>query len=128
MKLHAASELARGLDDVDGAAAQRPRPLELHHLPPHRLSVVVPMYDEVENAVPLSDAVEQALAGYEWPWELIVVDDGSGDGTGEALARRAAQVGPHVRVIRLWRNFQQTAAMQAGIDSARGDVIVTLDG
>lgn len=95
---------------------------------PHRLSVVVPMYNEVENAVPLVDAVQAALAGYPSPWELVVVDDGSRDGTGRALERRAAEVGPHVRVLRLRRNFGQSAAMQAGIDAARGDVIVTMDG
>lgn len=96
--------------------------------PPHRLSVVVPMYNEVENAAALVDAVQAALSDHPAPWELIVVDDGSQDGTGPALERRAAEVGPHVRVLRLARNFRQTAAMQAGIDAARGDVIVTLDG
>jgi glycosyltransferase involved in cell wall biosynthesis len=97
-------------------------------LPQHRLSVVVPMFNEVDNAVPLLDAMEGALRNYPCPWELIVVDDGSVDGTAPALIRHAAALGPHVRVLRLWRNFRQTAAMQAGIDAARGDVIVTLDG
>ena len=96
--------------------------------PTHRLSVVVPMYNEIENAAPLIDAVQAALAGYPAPWELIVVDDGSRDGTGEALVRHAATVGPHIHVVRLARNFRQTAAMQAGIDAARGGVIVTMDG
>lgn len=95
---------------------------------PHRLSVVVPMFNEVENAGALVDAVESALASYPWPWELVVVDDGSTDGTGPALDRRARVAGPHVRVLHLARNFRQTAAMQAGIDAARGDVIATLDG
>ncbi|OYU72951.1 MAG: glycosyltransferase, partial [Burkholderiales bacterium PBB5] len=95
---------------------------------PHRLSVVVPMFNEVDNAVPLIDAVQSALRAYPQPWELIVVDDGSTDGTGAALQRHAARVGGHVRVLRLLRNFRQTAAMQAGIDAARGDVIVTMDG
>ncbi|MEO7115046.1 MAG: glycosyltransferase family 2 protein, partial [Caldimonas sp.] len=96
--------------------------------PTHRLSVVVPMYNEIENAAPLIDAVQAALASYPSPWELIVVDDGSRDGTGDALVRHAATVGPHIHVVRLARNFRQTAAMQAGIDAARGDVIVTMDG
>ena len=96
--------------------------------PSHRLSVVVPMYNEIENATPLIDAVQAALASYPSPWELIVVDDGSRDGTGEALVRHAATVGPHIHIVRLARNFRQTAAMQAGIDAARGDVIVTMDG
>ncbi len=97
-------------------------------LPPHRLSVVVPMYNEVDNAAPLVDTIQAALASYPAPWELIVVDDGSIDGTGPALDRAARKVGPHVRVLHLSRNFRQTAAMQAGIDAARGDVIATLDG
>lgn len=94
----------------------------------HRLSVVVPMYNEIDNVTPLLDAVEGALADYAHPWELIVVDDGSRDGTGAALELAARQRGPHIRVVRLLRNFRQTAAMQAGIDAARGDVIVTMDG
>ncbi|MEN9891008.1 MAG: hypothetical protein RLY78_1303 [Pseudomonadota bacterium] len=106
--------------DADGPRAADPLA--------HRLSVVVPMYDEIDNVVPLIDAVQAALADHRWPWELIVVDDGSGDGTGPALERHAARTGAHVRVLRLTRNFRQTAAMQAGIDAARGDVIVTMDG
>jgi glycosyltransferase involved in cell wall biosynthesis len=97
-------------------------------LPAHRVSVVVPMYNEIDNAVPLIDAVQAALADYAWPWELLVVDDGSRDGTGQALEQHALRVGPHIRVVQLLRNFKQTAAMQAGIDAARGDVIVTMDG
>ena len=95
---------------------------------PHRLSIVVPMYNEVDNVVPMLDDVQTALHDYAHPWELIVVDDGSRDGTGPALERHAARLGPHVRIVRLLRNFRQTAAMQAGIDAARGDVIVTMDG
>jgi glycosyltransferase involved in cell wall biosynthesis len=113
------AELAR---EGAGAAAD-PGPV-----PPHRLSVVVPMYDEVENVEPMLDSVQAALAAYPFPWELVVVDDGSRDGTARALVRHAARLGPHVRVVRLLRNYRQTAAMQAGIDAARGDVIVTMDG
>ena len=97
-------------------------------LPAHRLSVVVPMYNECESARPLIDAVQAALATYPQPWELIVVDDGSSDGTPRILQTHGASVGPHIRVVALRRNFKQTAAMQAGIDAARGDVIVTMDG
>lgn len=97
-------------------------------LPRHRLSVVVPMFNEAANATAMVDEVQQALAAYPWPWELIVVDDGSTDGTGALLRRHAVVVGPHIRVLLLTRNFRQTAAMQAGIDAARGDVIATLDG
>ncbi len=109
-------------------SARAPSTLSGEALPAHRVSVVVPMYNEVENAAPMVDAVQAALADYPFPWELIVVDDGSTDGTGRALAAHAKAVGPHVRVLELARNFKQTAAMQAGIDAARGDVIVTMDG
>lgn len=97
-------------------------------LPPHRLSVVVPMYNEEELAHDLINAVQAALASYPQPWELVVVDDGSRDRTWTLLRERAREVGPHIRIVRLLRNFRQTAAMQAGIDAARGDVIVTMDG
>ncbi len=122
-------ETARAAARPDGPTqpAEQPGPARATSLP-HRLSVVVPMYNEVENAAPLLDAVQEALREYPSPWELVVVDDGSRDGTGAALERRAAELGPHVRVVRLRRNFGQSAAMQAGIDAARGDVIVTMDG
>ena len=94
----------------------------------HTLSVVVPMYNEEELAADLVFAVQGALQNYAFAWELIVVDDGSSDATWVHLNNAAKQVGAHVRLIRLLRNFKQTAAMQAGIDAARGDVIVTMDG
>jgi glycosyltransferase involved in cell wall biosynthesis len=92
------------------------------------LSVVIPLYEEQDNVAPLLEAVHTGLAGYAGPWELICVDDGSTDGTGKRLVAQADRFGDHVRVIRLRRNFGQTAAMQAGIDAARGELIATLDG
>jgi glycosyltransferase involved in cell wall biosynthesis len=94
----------------------------------YRLSIVVPMYNEVDNVEPFVTAVHEALKDYTRQWELILVNDGSRDGTTEALDEQARLRGPHVRPIHLWRNFRQTAAMQAGIDASRGEVIVTLDG
>lgn len=96
--------------------------------PPHRLSVVVPLYNEADSVTPLVEAVTQALSDYPQPWELVLVDDGSTDDTTVRARAAAAQHGPYVRVVELARNFQQTAAMQAGLDAARGDVIVTMDG
>ena len=92
------------------------------------LSVVVPMYEEVENVGPLIEQVHAGLMDYAGPWELICVDDGSADGTGERVQRAVAQYGPHCHLIRFRRNSGQTAAMQAGIDAARGELIATLDG
>ena len=94
----------------------------------YRLSIVVPMYNEVENVEPFVTAVHEALKDYDKAWELIIVNDGSRDGTQQALDQQARLRGPHVRPVHLWRNFRQTAAMQAGIDASRGEVIVTLDG
>lgn len=118
---------AMGVTGVKVAAAGAGLPSPAH-LPAHHLSVVVPMYNEVDNAAALIDAVRTALAAYPQPWELVVVDDGSRDATAAALRRHARATGAPVRVISLARNFRQTAAMQAGIDAAQGDVIVTMDG
>ncbi|HJV24251.1 MAG TPA: glycosyltransferase family 2 protein [Aromatoleum sp.] len=97
-------------------------------LPEHSLSVVVPMYNEAENVEPLLERIHLALNPYPWPWEVVLVDDGSSDATPAELARCAKKFGPHVRIVELMRNFKQTAAMQAGLDAARGSVIVTMDG
>ncbi len=97
-------------------------------LPPHRLSVVVPLYNEEDNVVPLLERIHLALNPYPYPWEVVIVDDGSSDNTVPNLEKAALVYGPHVRVVALMRNFKQTAAMQAGLDAARGDVIVTMDG
>ncbi len=92
------------------------------------LSVVVPVKDERENVRPMFDRVRAALDGARCgPWELVFVDDGSTDGTFtelETVAREDARV----KVVRLRRNFGQSAATQAGLDAAAGDVIVTMDG
>ncbi len=97
-------------------------------LPPHRLSIIVPMYNEADNVAPFVARVHEALAGYPSPWELILVDDGSVDATCTEMRRAREHWGAQVRPLELMRNFKQTAAMQAGVDAARGDVIVTLDG
>jgi glycosyltransferase involved in cell wall biosynthesis len=90
------------------------------------LSIVVPVKDERENVRPLAERVREALrdAG---PWELVFVDDGSTDGTFAEL-EAAAAADARVKVVRLRRNVGQSAATQAGLDAAAGDVIVTMDG
>lgn len=92
------------------------------------LSVVIPMYQEADNVAPMMAAVHQGLAEYPGPWELICVDDGSRDDTWQRLQQAMEQYGSHVRGIRMRRNFGQTAAMQAGIHAARGEIVATLDG
>ncbi|MBA2225807.1 MAG: glycosyltransferase family 2 protein [Gemmataceae bacterium] len=90
------------------------------------LSIVVPLKDEQPNVRPLYERVREALAGIG-PWELVLVDDGSQDGTFAELERLAVQ-DERVKVVRLRRNFGQSAAMQAGLDAAEGDILVTMDG
>ncbi len=90
------------------------------------LSVVVPLKDERENVRPLVERVRDALAG-SGRWELVLVDDGSTDGTYPELEAVAGEE-PRVKVVRLRRNFGQSAATQAGLDAAAGDIVVTMDG
>jgi glycosyltransferase involved in cell wall biosynthesis len=89
------------------------------------LSIVIPVYNEVENIPLLHSAITQAMDGRSY--EVLFVDDGSTDGSIEALEQVVADDPAHNRLIELRRNFGQTAAMAAGIDNSRGDVIVTLD-
>jgi len=90
-----------------------------------QLSVVVPLFDEEGNVQALVAAVREALEG--WSWELLLVDDGSRDGTGREIAVAAAN-DERVRGVLLGRNAGQTGATQEGLDRARGRVIVTMDG
>jgi glycosyltransferase involved in cell wall biosynthesis len=93
------------------------------------LSIVIPLYNEEDSVGPLIERTNEALAGYPDKWELLLVDDGSSDNTVQKVCQMLdAQHIKHVRMIELQRNFGQTAAMQAGIDAARGEVIVTMDG
>jgi polyisoprenyl-phosphate glycosyltransferase len=89
------------------------------------VSVVAPMHDEAETVTRFHERVAAALDGEIW--ELVVVDDGSRDGTREALADLSG-ADPRVRVVTLSRSFGHQAALTAGLDHARGDVVVMLDG
>ena len=91
-----------------------------------RISVVVPFYNEEQSVGEVYRRLKSALDGLDY--ELIFVDDGSSDGSYQALREVWEKDREKVRVIRLRRNFGQTAALQAGFDKARGEVIVTLDG
>jgi dolichol-phosphate mannosyltransferase len=89
------------------------------------VSVVTPMHDEVGTVEAFHARVADALEGERW--ELVIVDDGSRDGTGDALARLAA-AHERVRVVVLSRRFGHQAALTAGLEHARGDAVVMLDG
>jgi glycosyltransferase involved in cell wall biosynthesis len=90
-------------------------------------SIVVPIYNEEDNIPELYRSITTALDGYDTDYEIIMVDDGSADGSFGALKAIAAR-DPRVKVIRFRRNFGQTAAMSAGFDAAAGGIIIPMDG
>jgi glycosyltransferase involved in cell wall biosynthesis len=94
---------------------------------PPRLSVVVLVYNEAESIAPLHEELIGVLDSMDVTYEVVYVDDGSRDGSTERLAQLTLN-DPHIRVVSLRRNFGQTAAVQAGIDNARGEILVFMDG
>src|SRR6267142_2212906 len=92
-----------------------------------RLSIVVPLFNEAGTIDELHRRLAAVLFLIDQSSEIVYVDDGSSDGTTEALTAIATR-DPQVRVIRLARNYGQTAALAAGFDAADGDVIVAMDG
>ncbi|HVY81515.1 MAG TPA: glycosyltransferase family 2 protein [Steroidobacteraceae bacterium] len=95
--------------------------------PRPKLSICVPFYNEEESIAPLHQALLEAIEPLNVPFEMVFVDDGSRDATVK-IATELAHRDPRVRVVKFRRNYGQTAAMAAGIEAARGDVIVTMDG
>ncbi len=91
------------------------------------LSVVVPLYNEAESLPLLVEKLLAALRPLGRPFELVLVDDGSSDGTA-AVLKQLAPATPELVAVLLRRNYGQTPAMAAGFDASRGAVIVTLDG
>jgi glycosyltransferase involved in cell wall biosynthesis len=90
------------------------------------LSLVIPVYNERDNLAPLVAEIAASLRGAGYRYEVLMVDDGSTDGSAEALAALGREH-PELRIVRLARNAGQTAAMDAGFRRARGGVVVTLD-
>jgi len=91
------------------------------------LSIVVPIYNEEENVAALYESIRGALDPTSLEYELIFVDDGSGDASFRLLKEIAAK-DQRVKLLRFRRNFGQTAAMAAGFDAAAGSVIIPMDG
>jgi len=94
---------------------------------PIQFSVVIPLLNEQENIPPLYMKLTEVMDGMGEPYELVFVDDGSKDNTFKVLSD-IYEHDRRVNVVRLRRNFGQTAALKAGFDFARGEVIISMDG
>src|SRR5258708_7385210 len=88
-------------------------------------SIVIPFYNEAGNVTPLFRTITESCRGFHY--EVVAVNDGSSDDTSQEL-KSVAQNFPHIRVLTLKRNFGQTAALAAGIDHAKGNIIIAMDG
>src|ERR1700682_2518154 len=91
------------------------------------LSVIVPVYNEGENVPLLHESIIRVLQKQDFSYEVIYVDDGSTDGTFAQLHQLTSR-DEHVQVVRLRRNFGQTAAISAGVEHSEGEVLVFMDG
>ena len=90
------------------------------------ISVIIPVYNEIESLDPLLAELVPALDGLGRTFEVLLVDDGSGDGSGERLLR-AAEREPRLAPVRLEEHAGQSAALAAGLARAKGEIILTLD-
>jgi glycosyltransferase involved in cell wall biosynthesis len=100
---------------------------QLSQKPSPYVSIVIPLFNEGENIRPLYRSLRSGMEETGYTWEVILVDDGSTDNTFRLL-QELHQQDNRVRVLRLRRNYGQTAALAAGFDAARGATIVSLDG
>jgi glycosyltransferase involved in cell wall biosynthesis len=91
------------------------------------LSIVIPIHNEEHSILPLYDRLTSVLELLQRPYEILFVDDASTDRSFELLANLVETDG-HLKVIRLRRNFGQTAALSAGFHEAKGDVVIAMDG
>src|SRR5487761_1507466 len=92
-----------------------------------RLSVIVLVYNEAESVAPLHEELIGVLEALDTSYEVLYIDDGSRDGSTERLGQFASR-DALVRVVSFRRNCGQTAAVQAGIDNSRGEILVFMDG
>ncbi len=91
------------------------------------LSIVVPVYNEVDNIQKFYTTVKEVLGTMDYDHEIIFVDDGSSDDSAGML-RHIGQEDPHVKVLLLARNFGHQLALTCGLDYAKGDAVITMDG
>src|SRR5580698_7799907 len=91
------------------------------------LSIVIPIHNEEPSILPLYDRLTMVLESIQKPYEIIAVDDASTDRSFELLAN-LVETDARLKVIRLRRNFGQSAALSAGFDEAKGTIVIAMDG
>ncbi len=91
------------------------------------ISIVIPVYNEEKNISPLYEKLSEVLTRIKEEYEIVFVDDGSSDTTLTRL-RAISKTDPRVKILSFSRNFGQTAALSAGIDFSKGDIIIPMDG
>ena len=94
---------------------------------PLDVTILIPVFNEEDNVLPLARSISRVMCAEQRSFEVLFVDDGSSDRTVKRLQEESDQI-PELRIVRLRRNFGQTAALAAGFDHARGRYLVTLDG
>ena len=90
-------------------------------------SLIVPLFNEQDNILPLVEEIEWVMHNFKDKWELILVNDGSNDRTQEVIQKLIPQK-PYLRTIQFSKNYGQSSAFDAGFKKARGQFIITLDG
>ncbi len=91
------------------------------------ISIVIPVFNEEDNIVPLHESLVHSLASMDGDCEIIFINDGSADRTEDRI-KELAEKDKRIRLISFSRNFGQTAAIQAGIDHSQGEVVIPMDG
>jgi glycosyltransferase involved in cell wall biosynthesis len=91
-----------------------------------QISVVVPLYNEVESLTELYEWISKVMAEHGFSYEVVFIDDGSNDGSWEVISKLNAQH-PEVRGIRFMRNYGKSAGLNEGFKAAKGDVVITMD-
>lgn len=91
-----------------------------------RLSVLVPVYNEVDSLMALKDGLVAALVRLDHDWEIVLANDGSTDGS-TGILNQIAMADPRFKIVHLRRNFGQTAALMAALDHSVGDIVVMID-
>lgn len=90
------------------------------------ISVVVPLYDEVESLPELTSWIARVMDEHKFSYEVILVDDGSKDGSWDMICR-LKQGNPHLRGVKFRRNYGKSAALNVGFEAAQGNVVITMD-